>query len=55
MLCLSFNPLLALRIALREWDVFDFGTAKTKGGKSSSSDCNDGNDHVRAGGTNRKG
>jgi len=43
--------LLALRIALREWDVFDFGTAKRKGGKSSSSD---GNDHDRAGGTNRK-
>ena len=53
-LCLSFNPLLALRIALREWDVFDFGTAKRKGGKSSSRDCSDGNDHDRAGGTNRK-
>ena len=36
---LSFRPLLALRIAFREWDTFFFGTARRKGGRSSSNDC----------------
>lgn len=34
-LCLSFRPLFALRIALRECDVFFFGTASTHGGNNS--------------------
>lgn len=38
-LCLSFSPLLALRIDFLEWEILDFGTANTKGGKSWSSDC----------------
>ena len=44
-LCLSLRPLLALLIAFREWDTFDFGTAKRKGGKRSSRDCSEGIDH----------
>ena len=46
-LCLSFNPLFALRIALRECDVFFFGTANTKGGKSSNKDWSEGIVHAR--------
>jgi NADH dehydrogenase (ubiquinone) 1 alpha subcomplex subunit 5 len=46
-LCLSFSPLFALRIDLRECETFDLGTARTNGGKSSSSDCREGNVHVR--------
>jgi len=48
LLCLSFSPLLALRIAFRECDVFFFGTAKRNGGKRSRNDCNDGIDHGEA-------
>jgi hypothetical protein len=33
-LCLSLSPLLALLIALREWDVFFLGTASTIAGNS---------------------
>lgn len=36
---------MALLIAFRECDTFDFGTAKRKGGKRSSSDCSEGIDH----------
>lgn len=36
-LSLSFKPLLALRMDLREWEVFFFGTAKRNGGMSSRS------------------
>ena len=44
-LCLSLRPLFALLIAFRECDTFDFGTAKRNGGKRSSRDCSEGNDH----------
>lgn len=31
--------MFALRIDLREWETFFFGTARRKGGNSSSNDC----------------
>jgi hypothetical protein len=37
-LCLSFRPLLALRIPFLECDVFFFGTASNHGGNSSRID-----------------
>lgn len=46
LLRLSFNPLLALRIAFREWETFFFGTARRNGGKSSRRDCKVGMDQV---------
>jgi hypothetical protein len=45
-LCLSLRPLFALLIAFREWDVFDFGTAKRKGGKRSSNEGIDIKDEI---------
>lgn len=42
LLCLSFNPLLALLIAFLECEVFFFGTASNHGGKSSSKEGSEG-------------
>ena len=56
-LCLSLRPLFALLIAFREWDTFDFGTARRKGGKRSSSegiDHDDIKDDAAINGANRE-
>ena len=50
-LCLSLRPLFALLIAFREWDVFDFGTAKRKGGKRSNNEGIDIKDDAEINGT----
>ena len=47
-LCLSFNPLLAARIAFRECDTFFFGTASKNGGKRSTRDWREGIDQFKA-------
>ena len=46
-LCLSFNPLFALRIDLRECDILDLGTANRTGGRRSTSDRRGDHDGVK--------
>ena len=43
---LTFSPLCAERMALREWDTFFFGTANTMEGKNSSSEFHEGKARV---------
>src|SRR5258707_6976415 len=42
LLCLSFRPLFAARMAFLECDTFVLGTARTIGGKSSRNDRSEG-------------
>lgn len=49
LLDLFFNPLFALLILFLECEIFDFGTASTMGGNSSSKDARPGMDRYHAG------